>query len=53
MEGGTEIEQLRAAVAERDARIAELEGQLAKLTELLLELRARLECGLERKKTYT
>ena len=43
MEGGTEIEQLRAAVAERDARIAELEGQLAKLTELLLELRARLE----------
>jgi transposase len=35
VEGGTEIEQLRAALAERDARIAKLEEELAKLRELL------------------
>ena len=35
MEGGSEVEELRAALAARDARIAELEAELAKLRELL------------------
>lgn len=50
MDVAAENEQLKAELAARDAelaasraRTADLEGQVAKLTELVLELRARLE----------